>query len=35
VAGRAVNQAEDADVELEEVERLYTDDGLWDSVFGR
>jgi hypothetical protein len=35
VAGRAVNRAEEADVELDEVERLYTDNGLWDSVFGR
>ena len=34
VAGRTVDQAEDADVELGEVERLYTDHGLWDSVFG-
>jgi hypothetical protein len=33
VAGRAVDQAEDADVELNEVERLYTDHGMWDSAF--
>jgi hypothetical protein len=33
VAGRAVNRAEDADVELGEVERLYTEHGLWQSVF--
>jgi hypothetical protein len=32
VAGRTVERAEDADVELIEVERLYTDHGLWDSV---
>ena len=32
VAGRAVNRAEDADVELNEVERLYTDHGMWDSA---
>ena len=32
VAGRAVDQAEDADVELNEVERLYTDHGMWDSA---
>ena len=34
VAGRAVDRAEDADVELDEVERLYTEHGLWDSAFG-
>jgi len=34
LAGQAVNRAEDADVELGEVERLYTDHGLWQSVFG-
>jgi len=34
VAGKAVAQAEDADVELSEVERLYTEHGLWDSVIG-
>ena len=34
VAGRAVDRAEDADVELGEVERLYTEHGLWDSAFG-
>lgn len=33
VAGRAVDRAEEADVELDEVERLYTGQGLWDSVF--
>lgn len=33
VAGPAVDRAEDADVELNEVERLYTEHGLWDSVF--
>ena len=34
VAGKAVTRAEDADVELSEVERLYTEHGMWDSVFG-
>jgi hypothetical protein len=34
VAGRAVDRAEEAEVELDEVERLYADHGLWDSVFG-
>lgn len=29
VAGRAVARAEDADVELDEVERFYTEHGLW------
>jgi hypothetical protein len=33
VAGQAVNRAEDADVELGEVERLYTEHALWRSVF--
>jgi hypothetical protein len=33
VAGRAVDQAEDAEVELNEVERLYTEQNMWDSVF--
>ena len=33
VAGRAVDRAEDADVELDEVERLYTEHGMWDSAF--
>lgn len=32
VAGRAVDQAEDADVELDEVERLYTEQNMWNSV---
>jgi hypothetical protein len=32
VAGTAVHQAENADVELEEVRRLYTDHGMWDSA---
>lgn len=35
VAGRAVDRAEDADVELTEVERLYTEHGLWDSAFSQ
>ena len=34
VAGSAVDQAEDAEVELGEVERLYTEHGMWDSAFG-
>jgi hypothetical protein len=33
VAGRAVNRAEDADVELNEVERLYSEHDLWGSAF--
>jgi len=28
-----VDRAEDADVELDEVERLYTEHGMWDSAF--
>jgi hypothetical protein len=32
VAGRAVDQAADAEVELDEVGRLYTEHGMWDSV---
>ena len=32
VAGSVVHQAEDADVELEEVRRLYTEHGMWDSA---
>ena len=32
VAGRAVDKAEDAEVELTEVERLYTEQNMWDSV---
>jgi hypothetical protein len=34
VAGRAVDRAEDADVELNEVERLYTEQRMWDSALG-
>jgi hypothetical protein len=34
VAGKAVDQAEDADVELDEVERLYTEHHMWNSAFG-
>ena len=34
VAGRAVDRAEDAEVELNEVERLYTEQNMWESVFG-
>lgn len=30
VAGSVVHRAEDADVELDEVQRLYTDHGMWD-----
>lgn len=33
VAGRAVDRAEDADVELDEVRRLYTEHDMWDSAF--
>jgi hypothetical protein len=33
VAGKAVDRAEDADVELDEVERLYTENGMWNSAF--
>lgn len=33
VAGAAVTTAEAADIELDEVERLYTDHDLWASVF--
>ncbi len=35
VAGSAVDRAEDAEVELDEVERLYTGHGMWDSALGR
>jgi hypothetical protein len=35
VAGRAADRAEDAEVELDEVERLYTEHDMWDSAFGR
>jgi hypothetical protein len=34
VAGSAVNQAEDAEVELDEVARLYTEHDMWNSAFG-
>ena len=34
VAGAAVDRAEDARVELDEVGRLYTKHGMWDSAFG-
>ena len=34
VAGRAVDQAEDAEVELDEVERFYTEHDMWNSAFG-
>ncbi len=34
VAGKAVDQAEDAEVELGEVGRLYTEHGMWDAAFG-
>jgi hypothetical protein len=34
VAGKAVDRAEEAEVELNEVERLYTEHGMWDSVLG-
>jgi hypothetical protein len=32
VAGPAATRAEDADVELDEVQKLYTEHGLWDVV---
>ena len=35
VAGSAVDRAEDAEVELDEVERLYTGHDMWDSALGR
>jgi hypothetical protein len=34
VAGKAVDRAEYADVELDEVVRLYTEHDMWDSAFG-
>ena len=34
VAGRAVDQAGDAEVELDEVERLYTGHDMWPAAFG-
>ena len=34
VAGRAVDQAKDAEVELDEVERRYTAHGMWHAAFG-
>jgi hypothetical protein len=34
VAGRTVDRAEDAEVELDEVERLFTEHGMWDSALG-
>jgi len=34
VAGKTVDHAEDADVELGEVERLYTEHDMWNSAFG-
>jgi hypothetical protein len=33
VAGKAVDQPEDADVELDEVERLYTAHDMWNAAF--
>jgi hypothetical protein len=35
VAGRAADKPEDAEVELDEVERLYTEHDMWDPAFGR
>ena len=35
VAGRAVDRAEDAEVEMDEVERLYNEHDMWDSARGR
>ena len=34
VAGKAVDQAEHAEVELDEVRLLYTEHGMWDTAFG-
>lgn len=34
VAGRTADRAEDAEVELDEVERLFTEHSMWDSAFG-
>lgn len=34
VAGGTVDRAQDAEVELNEVERLFTDNGMWDSALG-
>jgi hypothetical protein len=34
VAGTAAGRAEEADVELDEVARLYASHGLWESAFG-
>jgi hypothetical protein len=34
VAGKAVDQAEDAEVELDEVGHLYTEHDMWNSAFG-
>jgi hypothetical protein len=34
VAGQAVARPEDAEVELDEVARLYTERGMWASAFG-
>ncbi len=35
VAGHAVDRAEDAEVELDEIERVYTEHDMWDSAFDR
>ena len=34
VAGKAADRAEDAEVELDEVERFYTEHDMWNSAFG-
>ena len=34
VAGATVDQAEQAEVELDEVERLFTEHGMWDAALG-
>jgi hypothetical protein len=34
VAGEAVDRAEDAEVELDEVGRLYAEHDMWDAAFG-
>ena len=33
-AGPVADQAEDAQVELDEVKRLYTEHAMWDAAFG-
>ena len=35
VAGRAVDRAEQAEVDMDEVDRLYTEHNMWPAAFGR